>query len=493
MELTRRDFLRLMSAVAAGAVLISCKPAATPAPPAEEKPAAKEKAEEKPAKPAKEIELVWMCRTSPEENPWEEEIVKPDFEAKHPNIKIKAMIIDQPDIGVKREAMIAAKQPLHVWSPNWGGDGFASDRCRGLLENLTPLVESSGFDNSDFIPYTWDCYEFEGKVYGVPQLTCGSYIYVNKDIFEEAGVDLPPTDWSDTSWTWDELARMAKKITHDYDDVSKAIYGIAAQTGGDPMTQLALPWGRDCLKKEAYETGFYEECYFDDPVVIKSFQFRHDLIWKDKVMPDQSINEALGELGGTFQSNKLAMQGTGGWGHWAYYGIWTKEKAGEQAFKWRACPIPYGDTAVEEGYEGPRAVIYTDPWSITAGLPEDEKEASWEFVEYLATKDAMWAYSKATGTPPVLQSLLEDYFDLYKGDMTHEEAKEGFMGPYKGYGFESSNHLLVRWEELNETWGNTMDPFWTGPEATAEEFLPKLDKIMEEAGKKIKEETTCKV
>jgi len=86
---------------------------------------------------------------------------------------------------------------------------------------------------------------------------------------------------------------------------------------------------------------------------------------------------------------------------------------------------------------------------------------------------------------------VEDYFDLYKDTMTHEEAKQGFMGPYEGYGFESSNHLLVRWDELNQTWGNTMDPFWTDPNATAEEFLPKLDKVMEELGKKIKEETTC--
>jgi multiple sugar transport system substrate-binding protein len=387
--------------------------------------------------------------------------------------------------------MIAAGEPLHVWSTNWGGSGFASDRCRGLLENMTPLIESSGFDHSDFIDYTWDIYTFEGKQYGLPQLTCGSYIYVNKDLFEKAGVDLPPYDWSDTSWTWDELLRMAKQIAHDYDDIGKAEYGIVCQTGGCPIFQLALPWGKDCLDPEAYEEGFYETCYYEDPVVVDSFQFRHDLIWKHKVMPDRSINQALGELGGTFQSNKLAMQGTGGWGHWAYYEIWKKEKAGEQAFRWRACPIPYGDTAVEEGYEGPRGVIYTDPWSITSGLSEDELAASWEFVEYLGTADAGWSYAEVTGTPPVRESLLEDYFGLYDESMTFEETKQGFMGPYEGYGFESSNHLLVRWDELNQTFGNTMDAFWNNPDSTAEEFCPKLDKVMEDLGKKIKEEQEC--
>ena len=83
-------------------------------------------------------EIVWMVRTGPSENPWEQDIIIPAFEKEYPDIKVNLLILDQPDIALKREAMIAAGEPLHVWSTNWGGDGFASDRSRGLIMDLTP-------------------------------------------------------------------------------------------------------------------------------------------------------------------------------------------------------------------------------------------------------------------------------------------------------------------------------------------------------------------
>ena len=234
---------------------------------------------------------------------------------------------------------------------------------------------------------------------------------------------------------------------------------------------------------KAYDTGFVTKVTCADEISIKAYQARHDLMYKHRVMPDASVSEALGELGGTFQSSKVAMNGTGGWGHWNYFGLWEEEKAGEQAFKWRAVPMPYGDTS----YKGPRTIIYTDPWCITAGLPQDEKEASWEFIAYLTSKEPAWAFTEATGTPPVRKSLLEDYFDLYKETMTHDEAKEGFLGAFD-YGIESSNHLLIRWEELNETWTNLLATLWNEPDAKAADVMPKVEKAVQEAADRIREE-----
>lgn len=59
--------------------------------------------------------------------------------------------------------MIAAGEPLHVWSTNWGGDGFASDRARGLITGLTPLIEREQLDTSVFIPEVLAIYQSEGN------------------------------------------------------------------------------------------------------------------------------------------------------------------------------------------------------------------------------------------------------------------------------------------------------------------------------------------
>ncbi|HZB94957.1 MAG TPA: hypothetical protein VE268_03260, partial [Herpetosiphonaceae bacterium] len=96
--------------------------------------------------------LVWMVRNDAVENAWEANIVRPAFSKAHPDICLQILSINQPDITVKREAMIASGEQLDVWSPNWGGNGFASDRARGLLTDLTPLIQQDKFDTSVFVP-----------------------------------------------------------------------------------------------------------------------------------------------------------------------------------------------------------------------------------------------------------------------------------------------------------------------------------------------------
>lgn len=118
--------------------------------------------------------IVWMVRTGPDENRWERDVVLPAWNKANPDKFIKVLNIVQDDIAVKREAMIAAKEPLHVWTPNWGGDGFASDRYRGLLADLTPLIERDKFDTSDYIPEVLAIYNIDGKQWGLPFLTTGN-------------------------------------------------------------------------------------------------------------------------------------------------------------------------------------------------------------------------------------------------------------------------------------------------------------------------------
>jgi multiple sugar transport system substrate-binding protein len=80
--------------------------------------------------------IVWMVRTGQTENRWERDVVIPAYAQAAPDVFVKVLNINQPDITVKREAMIAAKEPLHVWSTNWGGDGFASDRLSSATRSI---------------------------------------------------------------------------------------------------------------------------------------------------------------------------------------------------------------------------------------------------------------------------------------------------------------------------------------------------------------------
>jgi len=416
------------------------------------------------------VTVVWLVRTNSVENAWEQDVVIPAFEAQHPGIKISLLIIVQPDIGPIREEMIRKGQPLHVWSPNWGGDGFASDRHRGWLTDLTPLIERDHFDLSDFVPRTVEMYNIGGHQYGLPMLSVGSYVYYNADLFDAAGVPYPPTDWDDTSWTWDAMVTKAISLTHDYGDRDTGQYGAMT---GDAMEGPGLIFGQHIFPEGAYDTGLAKESYFDDPKVIQGFQARHDLMYADRVMPDAGIMDALSQLGGAFQSGRLAINQTGGWGYWNYKGL-------EGDFCWRVAPVPYGDPA----YTGPRAIVYTDPWVITNGT--DHLDEAWEFVKYLVGPEASRAYMQATNVPPLRQSLLDEWAEQF-ACMTPAEVRECYLGAFD-YGIESSNHLMIRWSELDGVYQRWMDIFWNSPTTTASDLLPSLDADFEAILQKIKQE-----
>ena len=61
------------------------------------------------------------------------------------------------------------------------------------LLDLAPYIESSGFDTSDIDPALLEAYKegFGGQV-GIPFAIYPSFIYYNKDLFDEAGLPYPP-------------------------------------------------------------------------------------------------------------------------------------------------------------------------------------------------------------------------------------------------------------------------------------------------------------
>jgi multiple sugar transport system substrate-binding protein len=467
----KRNWIVFVSLMFIVALLAACQPTAAPT---SESAAAPEEESAAPAEGQREI--TWMVRTGPVENKWEQEVVLPAWEKEHPDIKVNLLIIDQDDIAVKREAMIAAGEPLHVWSTNWGGDGFASDRARGLLTDLTPLIERDSLDTSVFIPEVLAIYQNEGKTWGLPFLTTGSYVFYNMDLFDEAGVPYPTTDWEDKTWTWDAMLDLAKQLSKDTNDPSIAQYGLIQNRQnieGPAMLFGQFPW-----PEGAYETGFAQEITLDTPEIIDAYQKHHDLVYVHKVSPDDAASQALSQLGGAFESGRVAMVQNGGWGWWVYSPVTPEVEGG---FCWGVAPNPWGTSDADT-----RAVIYTDPWVITAGLEGQELEDAWTFVKFLVREDNARSYMQATNTPPTQAKLQEEWFGQF-GCMEPDKVKQVYQGAF-AHGLESSNHLMVRWDELNQIWNNSLSAYFLDPAGQAADVLPPLDEELTAALQRIAEE-----
>lgn len=77
----------------------------------------------------------------------------------------------------------------------------------GMILDLTPYLEANGGEwMKTFTPAHLDMGKYDGKYYGLPYHANYSVFYVNKDLFDAAGVEIP------TSWSWEEFMAACETI-----------------------------------------------------------------------------------------------------------------------------------------------------------------------------------------------------------------------------------------------------------------------------------------
>jgi multiple sugar transport system substrate-binding protein len=84
----------------------------------------------------------------------------------------------------------------------------------GALLDLSTYIERDKLDTSRFPK---DLFEFPKQADGTHTAWVIAHsprlFYYNVDMFEEAGVPLPPTTWTPDGWTWDDFLETAKALT----------------------------------------------------------------------------------------------------------------------------------------------------------------------------------------------------------------------------------------------------------------------------------------
>jgi multiple sugar transport system substrate-binding protein len=321
-----------------------------------------------------------------------------------------------------------------------------------------------------------EIYQSDGKIWGLPFLTTGSYVFYNMKLLDEAGIPYPTTDWEDKTWTWEAMLELGKQLTKNYDDPTTAQYGWVQ--GRQNIEGPAMIFGKFPWPEDAYETGFAQSISLNDPAIIDAYQKHHDLVHVHKVSPDDASAQALATLGGAFESGRVALMQNGGWGWWIYSRL---NPDVENGFCWGVAPNPWGSPDAET-----RAVIYTDPWVITRGLEGQELEDAWTFVKFLIAEENARTYMQTTNTPPTQHKLQEEWFSQFTC-MEPDKVKQVYQGAF-AHGLESSNHLLVRWDELNQIWSNTLAPFFNDPSGKAADVLPTIEQDLNSALELIAEE-----
>lgn len=135
------------------------------------------------------------------------------FEAENPDIKVQGEPGEFSGYWDKLATQVAASDAPDVIQMD---DKYIAEYGqRGALLDL----ESVDIDTGKFMDGTIDLGRVDGKLYGINAGINTSVILANPKVLADAGVEMPDSK----TWTWDDLAELAKQIT---DNTEQGTYGM---------------------------------------------------------------------------------------------------------------------------------------------------------------------------------------------------------------------------------------------------------------------------
>lgn len=300
------------------------------------------------------------------------------FQEEHPNITIEFL---QVPAGRHRDKLITqiagGNPPDAVFVDSGGVEDFAS---REAFVNLDGYVAGSDVVSADdYVPAFANTANFEGSLYGLPFDGETTSLFYRTDMFEEAGLEGPPSNWQ-------ELEEAAAALT----DPAEKTYGWIMFAPEAYYYWYPFLWqaGGDLLSEDG------ESIVYDSPEAKEAAEFYVGLT---DYSPKDYLNSNSWDGRVAFATGKVGMYMAGSW-----FGGEMKLSFPDINGKWDVAPLP-------EGPEGCATTLAGDSLAITS--QSENQDAAWLWIEFLSRPENMkaWTYGTKTSTLlPPRQSLLED-------------------------------------------------------------------------------------
>ncbi|WP_081913604.1 extracellular solute-binding protein [Glycomyces sp. NRRL B-16210] len=353
--------------------------------------------------------------------PAQEKVVE-DFNASQNEITLVLEIVDADQAPNILSTQIATGDAPDIVGP-MGIRGRST--FPGAWLDLTPHIESNDYDLTDFDPALVDFYriEEEGQI-GLPFAVFPSFMYVNLDLFDEAGLPYPPQEYGapyvdaegeERPWDIDTMTDLAKQLTVDADG------NDATDPNFDTGNIVQFGFGNIFADIRAQSTLFGAGSFVDadgnaqiPEAWAEAQQWYYDGMWTDHFIPNGPYGDSdMLNAGSWFESGNLAMGNTHLW-------YATCCMAGFEG-SWDTAAVPSHDGTTT-------AKLHADTFSITKST--DHPDEAFEVLTYLID-EAAEELTTTYGGMPARISLQDGYFDRvsaanFEGqDINWDTAVEG--------------------------------------------------------------------
>ena len=373
------------------------------------------------------------------------------WKADHPNVTLDYTYCAGPDYPTKLQVWFSSGKAPDVI--RMSRDIFSPFASEDLFADLTPYLEASGsagcWDES-----LLDIFDFNGELLSLPYLYSNYVIAYNKDIFDEANLEYPTADWTET-----EFVELAKTLTSG--EGPEKTYGM--WFGGWVCELVRALYG----EPKMYDTENMVMQATNNEKFKAAFQLLGDL-HKDGYCSNEVTKTTTT---GGFVTGKYAMA-IAMTGDIASY----QKQIGDN-FKWDIVELPISET-------------YDTRWNTNMRLQgfgmsktTEHPELAYDLIEYMTTN---YEVQKAVdedgvGIPALTEYLESEEFKTnYGGGAAYN--KEAFVNMAKvGTAWEFAGI----WADINDTLTSEFNAYITGATDidTALDNLQKKGEAVIEAAK----------
>jgi alpha-1,4-digalacturonate transport system substrate-binding protein len=308
---------------------------------------------------------------------------------------VKVEVVDVPydDLNTKvRNAALAKDLPalgrMPAIDPTW----------------LDSTVDLKSVAEKDKVNMALAAVDADGKVISLPSDLTAVGLYLNKDLFDKAGVTYPTSDAD--IWTWDEFVAAVKQVQAKSD----AKYGMVMDRSSHRLSSMLYEFGSEGFNPDPqgqYQTNDQTK------VALEYFKKLND----DKFMP-RSVWLSEADPSALFKSGKVAAYYSGSW----------------QIADFAKNIKDFEPISVYLPKEKVRAANYGTAANMVVFDGTGQEEKATEFLTWLYAPEQYAELAKIGGFLPVVEGVKVDYttnakaFQLYNDEIA---ATPAFVGEQK--------------------------------------------------------------
>jgi multiple sugar transport system substrate-binding protein len=304
------------------------------------------------------VKLVVWGGVPPEMGPQD---VCDEFMKLNPNIKVEYVRYVNDDQGnLKLDSALMSGEQIDCYF-TYFEDLYVKRIEGGVAEDLTPWLEKEKFDMVE--NYGEGYWTYKDRVYGLPTNFDFQFVFINKSMFEEAGISIP------TEWSWEEYREITKKLTKT--ENGKQVYGGFMNwqdVGRYVLRGAAL--GADSFYKGDTESNF------EHPIFKRSLELFSQLMIEDKShISFSDVNNAKLTPYGELLAGKAATCISAPW----IMRYINDTQQYPHDFIITAAPLPYTEKgSIDYAWPGLTSLLMMNSKSKS-------KEEAYKFIKYFGT------------------------------------------------------------------------------------------------------------